>query len=106
MRIAGGLFLLLFLLESLVWLAERRRTPDQALVSLSRGEADAVIHDEPLLRWTISHWHAGELATLPLILERQDYAIALRERSPLREDLNRAILERIASPRWAGQFGR
>ncbi len=94
------------------WLAQRQLQPqlyadvDQALEILAGGKADAVIHDEPLLRWTISHRHAGELATLPLILERQDYAIALPERSPLREDLNRALLERIASPRWAEQFTR
>jgi ABC-type amino acid transport substrate-binding protein len=79
---------------------------DQALAALARGEADAVIHDEPLLRWTISGSYQGKLATLPLILERQDYAIALPANSPLREALNRALLERLGSPDWAKRLDR
>jgi polar amino acid transport system substrate-binding protein len=70
----------------------------QALDELARGRADAVIHDAPLLRWTIARHYAGKLDTLPLILQRQDYAIALPPGSTLREALNRGILQRISTP--------
>jgi len=89
------------------WLSERKLKaqlfPDveQALEQLARGKADAVIHDEPLLRWTIEQQYADKLDTLALLLERQDYAIALPPRSPLREDLNRGILERIGTMDWS-----
>ena len=78
---------------------------DQALELLARGKADAVIHDKPLLVWTIERNHAGKLTTLPLILQRQDYAIALPANSPLREDLNLALLERIGGLEWADRLG-
>jgi ABC-type amino acid transport substrate-binding protein len=92
------------------WLAERQLQAelfadvDQALDRLSRGKADAVIHDEPLLRWSIERRHSGRLETLPLILQRQDYAIALPSNSPLREALNRALLKRVGSSKWADQL--
>lgn len=89
------------------WLIEHQLSADffpdveQALAQLAKGKADAVIHDEPLLRWTIERQFAGKLVTLPLILERQDYAIALPPGSPLREELNRGILERVGSLNWS-----
>ncbi|MCB1629746.1 MAG: transporter substrate-binding domain-containing protein [Xanthomonadales bacterium] len=89
------------------WLTEHHLSADffpdveQALAQLAKGKADAVIHDEPLLRWTIERQFAGKLVTLPLILERQDYAIALPPGSPLREELNRGILERVGSLNWS-----
>lgn len=92
---------------SAVWLKQHKLKaqlfPDvaQALDALARGKADAVIHDEPLLRWTIEQEYADKLDTLPLLLERQDYAIALPPGSPLREELNRGILERIGTLDWA-----
>lgn len=89
------------------WLSENRLQAeyfdnvDAALAQLAKGKADAVIHDEPLLRWTIERQFDSKLATLPLILERQDYAIALPPGSALREDLNRGILERIGGLDWS-----
>lgn len=88
------------------WLARQglqaRLLPDldAALAELSAGKADAVIHDEPLLRWSIARHHATRLRVLPLILERQDYAFALPAGSPWRETLSRGVLQRIAEPRW------
>ena len=73
---------------------------DAALDQLAAGRVDAVIYDEPLLRWTIAQQHGDRLRTLPLILERQDYALATPPGSELREALSRGVLERIAEPRW------
>ena len=73
---------------------------DAALNELAAGRVDAVVYDEPLLRWTIAQQHGDRLRTLPLILERQDYALATPPGSELREALSRGVLERIAEPRW------
>ena len=74
-----------------------------ALDLLDRGELDAVVYDAPLLGYRISTTYADRLRLLPITVERQDYALALPENSPLREPLNTALLRRIASPDW-GDF--
>jgi len=80
--------------------AERRRYQrrvypdlDAAFAALADGRVDAVIHDQPLLRYRIVG--DGRYAVLQGTLGRQDYAFALPPRSPLREPVNRALLELI-----------
>lgn len=70
-----------------------------ALGMLADGKADAVVYDAPLLRWQI-HRNFSGLRVLPLRLERQDYAFALPNGSPLRETLDTSLLQRINAPDW------
>ena len=70
-----------------------------ALDMLADGKVDAVVYDAPLLRWQI-HRNFGGLRVLPLRLERQDYAFALPNGSPLREALDTSLLQRINAPDW------
>lgn len=71
-----------------------------ALRKLADGKLDVVVYDAPLLRWTLRQDIAGRLRVLPITLERQDYAFALPQGSPLREPLDRALLRRIMAPDW------
>jgi len=89
------------------FLAERgigfRPFPDApaALEALADGRLDAVVYDAPLLQYTLRQDPETRLRVLPGELDRQSYAIALPEGSPLRETLNVALLTTLADPDWA-----
>lgn len=73
---------------------------DTALTALAKGRVDAVVYDAPLMQWEIRSRFRNSLRILPLVLERQDYAFALPDASPLREPLDASLLEAINSPDW------
>ncbi len=73
---------------------------DQGLKQLASGDVDAVVYDAPLLRWQINQDYHGRLRVLPLQLERQDYAFALPDQSPLREPIDTSLLQRINAADW------
>jgi len=76
--------------------------PDtDALIGLLRdGEAEAIVHDAPLLLHLARSAGGGTLEVLPRQFERQDYAFALPPGSALRESVNRALLEVTGSREW------
>lgn len=71
---------------------------------LDAGELDAVVSDAAFLDYWIREGQArGEfenLVVLPAELQPQNYAFALQEGSPLREDINRALLTIRKQPEW------
>ncbi|MFO8153446.1 transporter substrate-binding domain-containing protein [Thioalkalivibrio sp.] len=71
-----------------------------ALQALERGEVEAVVSDEALLRYQISAWEMHSLHVLPFILDEQDYGFAVIEAGELREPINRALLVVTASEEW------
>jgi ABC-type amino acid transport substrate-binding protein len=75
-------------------------TTRAAVRALARGEIDAIVHDAPILRWELREHGSDDLEVLPDRIERQDYAFVLPPDSPRREDLNRALLDQIESPRF------
>jgi ABC-type amino acid transport substrate-binding protein len=72
----------------------------EALGKLADGQADAVVHDAPILRHEISDRFAQRLRVLPFTLTRQDYGLALPPGSAMREPVNVALLEIIGSGDW------
>ena len=88
------------------WAARAMPEVQTALATLAAGEADALVYDEPLLRWHLEQGHAGSLRILPLILERQDYALALAPGDPRREAINRGLLQRFDEARWGLRLAR
>jgi polar amino acid transport system substrate-binding protein len=72
----------------------------EALQQVAGGQADAVVHDAPILRYEISEGFAQQLRVLPFILTRQDYGIALTGGSKIREPVNISLLEIIGSGDW------
>jgi ABC-type amino acid transport substrate-binding protein len=73
---------------------------EQALSRLAAGDADAVLYDAPILRFLIARDHEESLRVLPRVLQRQDYGIALPQPSPLREPINRALLDITRGEAW------
>jgi polar amino acid transport system substrate-binding protein len=68
--------------------------------ALERGKIQAVVYDEPFLRYLVRTKYAGEFTVLPLSVDPQLYAFALPEGSPLRESINRVLLRKIHEPAW------
>lgn len=77
-----------------------RGYPDAAsgLKAVALGEIDAFVHDEPILAWEIAA--VPGVALVPLRFAPQDYAIVLPQGSPMRETVNRALLDVLASDEW------
>ena len=75
-------------------------SPREALAAIPRGEAEAAVYDKPIMRYLAGRELLGKVDVLPVTFFRQDYALGLKAGSPLREDINRALLKHIASPAW------
>lgn len=80
-----------------------RDFPDAAgaLAALAAGEVDAVVYESPILRYLARTRHAGRVAVLAGTFDNHGYGFALKAGSPLRERLDVALLETIASDGWA-----
>jgi ABC-type amino acid transport substrate-binding protein len=74
------------------------RDADAALADLAAGRVDAVVENQPLLRWDIRQRYRGRLKVLPLLLQRQDYAFALPAGSRLREPIDVSLLGQLSAP--------
>jgi len=68
--------------------------------ALKEGKIQAVLFDEPFLRYEVRTHYQGEFTVLPLHLDTQLYAFAVREGAPLREPINRVLLRKIHEPAW------
>ncbi len=77
-------------------------TPREALLALAAGDVDAVVYDHPLLVWLSGHDDAlmGRIEVLPTTFQRQDYALAIPQNVPRREEVNRVLLEILRSDVW------
>ncbi len=73
---------------------------EAGLAALRAGDIDAFVYDEPLLRYMVRKTGSKELKLLPGTFGRQDYGIALPQGSPLREEIDIALLRRIEGDDW------
>lgn len=73
---------------------------DDALTGLIRDEVDAVVYDAPLLKYRIQNGDFTGTQVLPQTFSRQDYAFGLRSSLPLRQEINRALLDAVQDPQW------
>mgnify|MGYP002821611699 CR=1 FL=1 len=73
---------------------------EDGLAALADGRVDAVVYDAPLLNYRVKNAYGDTLTVLESVFDRQDYAFALPQGSDLREPINRAILEYLASDAW------
>ena len=81
-------------------------TLSAGLLAVVTGEVDALVYDVSLLRHFAHTQMKGEIEVLPTTFEFQAYAIALPAGSPLREPINRALLEIIEHPAWWDTLSR
>ena len=68
--------------------------------ALKKGKIQAVLYDEPILRYEVRTQYEGEFTVVPLHLDTQFYAFAITEGSSLREPINRVLLRKIYEPAW------
>jgi ABC-type amino acid transport substrate-binding protein len=73
---------------------------EDALAALAAGKVDAVVADQPSLRYLAARDHQGVVQVSPIVLEPLSYAIGLPPDSPLRETLNRALLAVLEQDSW------
>jgi ABC-type amino acid transport substrate-binding protein len=72
----------------------------EGLKALEAGAIDAFAYDKPLLTWIVLQEFSNTLRVLDFSFDSQNYAIALPSGSPLRDQLNVALLEEIESEWW------
>jgi polar amino acid transport system substrate-binding protein len=68
--------------------------------ALEQGKIQAILYDEPFLRYVTRTQYPGEFNVIPLNVDPQLYAFALREGNPMRESINRVLLRKIHEPAW------
>ena len=90
-----------------LWLDEERigflsyPTVEDALQALMEGRADAVVYDRPILSYLAREMSDGTVTVLPRKFALNHYGFVLPPRSPLREPVNRAILNHTLTPGWS-----
>jgi polar amino acid transport system substrate-binding protein len=72
-----------------------RRFPDiqEAYQVLQDGKVDAIVYDAPVLQYYASHQEKGLVKVVGAVFNREYYAIALPNGSPLKENINMILLE-------------
>ncbi len=73
---------------------------DAGLQAVKAGTLDAFVYDKPLLLWFVKSRGADSLQVLDAVFDPQNYAIALPLNSPLRTDIDRALLDAVATQWW------
>ena len=74
-------------------------TPAEGLSLLRNGRAEALIYDEPLLRYLLKDAEPG-IEILPHSIERQYYAFGMKPGFAQHEILNRTLLEDTGDSEW------
>lgn len=68
-------------------------TVADCIVALKDGDVQAVVYDAPVLQYEAAKLQDDKLQMVGPVFERQNYAFALQQDSPLRERLNQALLD-------------
>ena len=68
-------------------------TINEAVQLLETNQVDAVVFDEPVLLYYLANQPRANFQLVGEVFSRQAYGIALRQGSPLRETINRLLLE-------------
>lgn len=72
-------------------------TLDIAISALKDGKIDYLIHDKPIMQYTISQSDIDNLQVLDVTLNKEFYGFPVTDDSPLIEQLNIGVLEAIQS---------
>ena len=71
-----------------------------ALAALERGEVEAVVHLDAVLRYAAQSSLRGKLEVLQVALQPEFLAFALPPRSDLGDPINRALVRAVSADRW------
>lgn len=75
-------------------------TPQDGLKAMAEKRIDAFVYDKPLLAWIVLQNFSSSAEMLDLVFEPQNYGIALPLGTPLRRDLDVALLDATRSDWW------
>ena len=70
------------------------------LDALQKGQLDAFVYDKPLLDYAVKQGHSDRIMVLPVIFDRQNYAIAVPTRSDLRTEIDLAMVDDLRTEWW------
>jgi polar amino acid transport system substrate-binding protein len=68
--------------------------------ALRQRKIQGLLYDEPFLSYVCRTKYPGQFKVLPLNLDTQLYAFAVREGSSLREPINRILMRKMHEPAW------
>lgn len=71
-----------------------------ALQALDEGKIEAFVYDAPIMEYLIRQNYQGTLTVLPQLFNHQKYGIGIPFNSPMRQDINRALLSIIETGRF------
>ncbi len=71
-----------------------------SLNAIAQGKSDAMVYDDPLLKYLTEQNFKNKIIVIDKLFELQQYGIAFPEGSPLREPVNRAMLKIIHKEEW------
>ena len=77
-----------------------------AMTALAENKLDAVVYDQPLLRYLTKTDFADKVRVLPVMVESQDYGVGLPLGSALRKPINRALLHHGQGAEWDALVAR
>jgi len=75
-------------------------SPKDGFEALHEGTIDALAYDRPILAWMIRQDSSSSVELTDVTFEPQSYAIALRNDSAMRKQINVALLEVEESDWW------
>jgi len=70
------------------------------LRAIEQGDSDAMVYDDPLLKYLTEQHFRNKLIIVDKLFELQQYGIAFPEGSSLREPVNRVLLDIISRDEW------
>lgn len=73
---------------------------EAGLKALKDGQIDAFVYDKPLLAWHVLQEYSSTMDVLDIVFDPQNYGIALPLGSPLRKDIDVAVLDSTRSDWW------
>ena len=77
-----------------------KETIGQAIQSVLEGEADALVSNVPVLKYHNKVNFQNRLLISDHFLLRNNMGIALQVQSPLKEQINHILLQKISEPKW------
>jgi len=78
----------------------------EGLKDLAEKKIDAFVPNELMLKYLVRNEFPGRVQVLPGISDEYFMAIALKEKSPLREPINRALLKLMKTEKWTEMINR
>jgi polar amino acid transport system substrate-binding protein len=79
---------------------------EAGLKAIRDGSVDAFVYDKPLMSWLVLARYAGSLQVLDADFDQQNNAIALPINSPLREPIDRTMLQILRTQWWRNMTSR